>query len=154
MPMLFNDADGCFDRIPPVLGAMALQKIGLPASCAKAHTITQRNMSHHLKTAVGVSKGLIKYRPKEAQYYDRENNILALRGEIGGVCQGGGASPIIRSAVLLIMLQAYKKVCNGITLQDLAHSTRVIYWIISYVDDNTILRSFPNNVTTPEIFFL
>ena len=65
MSMLFNDADGCFDRIPPVLAAMALQKIGLPAPCTKAHTITQNNMSHHIKTAVGVSKGYIKYSPNE-----------------------------------------------------------------------------------------
>ena len=111
-------------------------------------------MSHYIKTATGVSRGLIKYCPSETKQYDCDNNILALPGEIGGVGQGGSAGPIIWSAVLLIMPQAYKKVCNGISLQDIAHSTRLIYWIMSYVDDNTILRSFPKNAITAVMIFL
>ena len=154
MAMIFNDADGCFDRIPTTLAAMALQKIGLPSLTAKAHTVTQMNMKHYIKIAPGVSSGYIKFKEEEHCMYDKNNNIISLRGPIGGVGQGGGASPIIWTAVLLIMLEAYKKVCQGTILYDITKAIKVIYWIISYVDDNTILRSFPSDTTTFEILFI
>ena len=154
MAMVFNHADGCFDRIPSILAAMALQKIGLSSQCAKAHALTQRNMKHYVKTATGVSSGYIQYSNEIGRYHDQEKNIVKLEGPIGGVGQGGGASPIIWTAVLLIMLEAYNKVCKGTTLQDITTATKVIYWIISYVDDNTILQSFPKNATTSEILFI
>ena len=152
--MIFNDADGCFDRIPPPLAAMALQKIGLPCQAAKTHTLTQRNMKHYLKIAPGISTGYIKYAEKVHTTYDKSNNVITLQGPIGGVGQGGGASPIIWTAVLLIMLEAYKKVCQGTVMYDVTKALKVIYWIISYVDDNTIVRSFPSDTTTYEILFI
>ena len=126
MAMVFNHADGCFDRIPSILAAMALQKIGLSSQCAKAHALTQRNMKHYVKTATGVSSGYIQYSNEIRRYHDQEKNIVKLEGPICGVGQGGGASPIIWTAVLLIMLEAYKKVCKGTTLQDITRATQVI----------------------------
>ena len=79
MSMLSNDSDGSFARIPPLLAAMALQKIGLPSQCAKAHTITQKYINHYIKTATGVSTGMIKYDKKEYKIYDTENNLVLLK---------------------------------------------------------------------------
>ena len=111
-------------------------------------------MKHYIKIAPGVSTGYIKFAEEEYCIYDKSNNIISLQGPIGGVGQGGGASPIIWTAVLLIMLEAYKKVYKGTTLYDVTKALKVIYWIISYVDDNTIIRSFPSETTTYEILFI
>ena len=59
--MLFNDVDGCYDRINPALADIALRRMGCPSSIAKAHTITQRKIKHYLKTATGISPGFIQY---------------------------------------------------------------------------------------------
>ena len=62
--LLFNDADGCYDRIPPNLAEIALRRLGCPISIAKAHTKAQRLMRHHVKTSTGVSEGYITYGKK------------------------------------------------------------------------------------------
>ena len=61
LALLFNDADGCYDRIPPTLAELALRRHGCPKSITKAHTRAQREMKHHVRTSNGVSEGYIKY---------------------------------------------------------------------------------------------
>ena len=73
-----------------------------------------------------------------------ESKVNKLVGPIGGVGQGGGGSPIIWLGVLMIMLDAYPQMSEGITIQHRTTGMRILYWIISYVDDNTILRNFQN----------
>lgn len=146
MALLFNDADGCYDRIPPNLGEIALRRIGCPKSIASTHTITQRRMKHYVKTAFGTSEGYIQYQEKIKRVL-REGigmmgMIIALLGPIGGVGQGGGASPIIWLAVLLIMIEAYKKMNTGTEITDRITLVKIIIWILSYVDDNSLLKSF------------
>ena len=68
--------------------------------------------------------------------------IVALIGPIGGVGQRGGASPIIWLAVLLIMLIAYKELHKGVSIHDRITALKIVLWILSYVDDNTILQGF------------
>ena len=115
--ILFNNADGCFDRIPPTLAQMALQRIGCPDPIAKMHTILQQQMKHYVKTAMGISKGFIKF-GKETQRIEGRGIILILLGLIGGIGQGGGGSPIIWMAVLMIMLAAYKINNEGTEMKD------------------------------------
>ena len=153
--MLFNDADGCYDRIPPNLADLALQRIGCPKSIARTHTITQRKMKHFVKTASGVSKGYIKFGEKKiTEMLEKCNNttitisiITTLIGPIGGVGQGGGASPIIWLAILLVMLLVYRKFHKGVEIIDRITLTILVFWILSYVDDNTIIQSFHNEAT-------
>ena len=104
-------------------------------------------MKHYIKIAAGISKGYIKY-SEDTKKVIISGIIMLLLGPIGGVGQGGGASPIIWLAVLLIMLEAYKKTNEGITIINLITRVKIAYWIISYVDDNTILKRFPRNTTT------
>ena len=144
--VLFNDADGCYDRIPPNLAEISLVRLGCPKSIARAHTIAQRCMKHYIKTATGVSEGYIKFdRVKKRKI--RNGVILVLTGLIGGVGQGGGASPIIWMAILIILLNAYKKTQVGATIVDCILNVAIPLWIISYVDDNSIVRHFPLDVT-------
>ena len=49
MAMIFNDADGCFDRIPPNLADIALQRLGCPNTISNTHTIIQRRIRLHME---------------------------------------------------------------------------------------------------------
>jgi len=103
-------------------------------------------MRHYVITAFGSSEGYIQYQEKLTRVLLKGigmmGMILALLGPIGGVSQGGGASPIIWLAVLLIMMEAYKQVNTGIEITDRITLVKIIIWILSYVDDNSLLKSF------------
>ena len=148
--LLFNDADGCYDRIPPTLTELALRRLGCPKSITKAHTRAQREMKHHVRTSNEVSERYIKY-GKSTKKIIKHGTIMVLTGLIGGVGQGGGASPIIWMVILIVLLKAYKKTQRGAIIFDAIVRTAVYMYIISYVDDNSIVRHFPNNDTGQDI---
>ena len=136
--------------VAPKLAELALRRLGCPSSIAKAHTEVQRKMRHYVKTAVGISEGYIKYdtTPKMTM----ENGIiLMILGLIGGIGQGGGSSPIIWLAVLMIMLMAYKVTQPGADMYDPVTKEKVTFWLTSYVDDNTIVRYFSRSTSMIEI---
>ena len=139
--ILFNDADGCFDQILPVLADIALRRVGTPTTVARAHTELQLKMKHYIKTAVEVSKGYIQYR-KDTRQKMQNGIILLLIGLIGGIGQGGGGSPIIWMVVLMIMMATYKESQSGAEMWDAVTCERIRCWIISYVDDNTLVQHF------------
>ena len=146
LALLFNDADGCFDRIPATLAELALLRVGCPRSITRAHTKIQQSMKHFVKTATGVSIGWIQY-GKENKKKVRNGTILLLMGLIGGIGQGGGASPLIWMSVLLIMMGAYKQTQLGARVIDCVTKSIILMWIISYVDDNSIVRTFDHTAT-------
>ena len=86
---------------------MAIHRIGCPQSKTSAHTQAQRKMKHHIKTAIGVSEGYIKY-GKQKMMQETNGVMMLLIELIGGIGQGGGGSPILWMAVLMILLAAYK----------------------------------------------
>ena len=144
--LLFNDAAGCYDRIPPALAEIALRRAGVPKSITKAHTEAQRRMKHHIKTVIGVSLGFIQYGNTKKRIV-KEGLITLLAGIIGGIGQGGGASPIIWLVILLIMLKVYKMTQEGATVVDSVEKEDIPLHIISYVDDNSIVRHFDSSET-------
>ena len=148
--VLFNDAAGCFDRVPPTLAEIALRRLGVPKSIASSHTKTQRSMKHYVKTVVGVSKGFIKFGLKEKKIM-LNGIIMTLIGLIGGIGQGGGASPIIWLSVLLIMMTVYKQTQMGASIVDCVNSEELKMHIISYVDDNSIVRHFNKNTSAAQM---
>ena len=150
MAMLFNDAEGCYDRIAPLLAEIAVRKIGCPKEIAKTNSITLKNMKHHIKTAAGISKGYIKYNEEEKTVIV-DGFITMIMGLVGGSGQGGGASPIIWLAILTIMLQVYKETNDGVDITNPETGLKTLYWILSYVDDNTIVKSFSKNTSIEEI---
>ena len=137
--MIFNDADGCYDCIPPASADIALMHLGCPKMVMRAHTVAQKRMKHFIKTGSGVSLGYIAY-SKIIQTMIMTGIIIIMTGPIGRVGQGGGASPIIWHAILLIMLEVYKQSNDGIKVSNRINLTSVMYWIIGYVDDNSIIR--------------
>ena len=87
--LLFNDAAGCYDRIPHKVAEIALLRVGCPRSITKMHTTVLRKMKHHLKTALGVSEGYFQYDKKEKRLME-DGVLIFISGIIGGVGQGGG----------------------------------------------------------------
>ena len=77
--------------------------------------------------------------------------VKLLTGPIGGVGQGGGVSPIIWLAILLILLTAYKKTNRGTEVRNIITGAVIVYWILSYVDDNTIVQHFEHDASINDI---
>ena len=111
---------------------------------------TQKKMKHRIRIAVGISEGVIKF--AETQMTLKEGKkIISIQGKTGGIGQGGGAGPLCWIAVIDVMLEAYRKLCPGATANDPMMLYTICYWLISYVDDNTIVVGFKDSTSTDEI---
>ena len=157
MIVIFNDAAGCYDRIRPNQAEICSRRVGCPISLAKTHTRIQTEMTHHIKTASGISKGTIKSEVKpsnEEKTVERTINdeVINFSGNIGGVGQGGGASPIEWLVILLVLLNAFKAFSEGAKLIDPEGLFGGIIPMISFVDDNSITLSISNLDTIDEVF--
>ena len=150
---LFNDAEGCYDRIPANLADICMQRIGCPSSIAHCHTEVQKNMKHYIRIAAGISLGYIAFlcTEKTEETHNNKGNIISIKGKTGGIGQGGGGGPIAWIAVIQVMLLAYSSLCEGVTIEDCLRWTLISIYVVSYVDDNTLLRSFPSTATTTDI---
>ena len=139
--ILFNDAIGCYDRIVPTLCEIAMRARGCPKGIAQCHTKTQKGMIHRIRIATGISEGIIKFSLTNLQIVV-DKTILCIQGKTGGIGQGGGAGPLAWIAVIDVMLEAYRKLNKGVEALDPLQLYSIFYWLISYVDDNTIVVSF------------
>ncbi len=148
---MFNDAAGCYDRIRPSLSSICMRRVGCPQSIAQCHTITQRQMIHTVKTSRGVSGGYIQWGPSQTIVEKKDALPMILSGNIGGIGQGGGGSPVGWLAVLLVMISTYRTFVSGITMNDPRGISRLVLLIISYVDDNTLVQQFYHTQTMSSI---
>ena len=140
---MFNDAAGCYDHIRPNMAAYAMQRMGCPASIATTHTLAQRGMIHRIKTAMGVSRGTISWAPQMLSSIVLAG-ISYYFGNIGGIGQGGGANPVGWFVILLIMIRSYCHYSLGATILDPTGDNTFDLHVVSYVDDNSLLRSVPS----------
>jgi hypothetical protein len=148
--ILFNDAIGCYDRIIPTLCELAMRARGCPKGIAQCHTITQKNMIHRIRIATGISEGTIKFALTNLTEVVGKT-IIKIQGKTGGIGQGGGAGPLSWIAVIDIMLEAYRKLRPGAEALDPVKLYSLCYWLISYVDDNTIVVGFKDNTSQRRI---
>jgi hypothetical protein len=151
MASLFYDAAGCYDQIHSLLSYLCMVRVGCPHGVAKCHSLTQREMVHYVKTSNRPSTNNIKWGPFQTLTTTIDKGIHTTMGNIGGIGQGGGASPIGWLAILLVMIQTYSKYTSGITLADPLGIYSLILFLISYVDDNTLVQTFDSNTTMPSI---
>jgi hypothetical protein len=151
MASLFNDAAGCYDRIRSLLSYLCMVRVGCPHGIVKCHSLTQREMVHHVKTSYGPSTNNIQWGPSQTLYTTAQNRVYSTKGNIGGIGQGGGASPVSWLTVLLVMIQTYSKYTSGITLADPLGMYLLALFIISYVDDNTLVQRFDQEQDMPSI---
>ena len=68
-------------------------------------------------------------------------------GKTGGIGQGGGAGPLSWIAIIEVMLEAYRNIFPGAIALDPMMLYTMCYWLISYVDDNTIVAGFKDGTT-------
>ena len=144
--IIFNDAIGCYDRIVPTISELAMRARGCPRGIAQCHTITQKKMEHRIRIATGVSEGIIKFSETERTVM-KGKSIVSIQGKTGGIGQGGGAGPLAWLAIIDVMLEAYRKLRPGAPVIDPLMLYSMCYWMISYVDDNTIVTGFSSDTS-------
>jgi hypothetical protein len=108
-------------------------------------------MIHRVKTNKGVSKGTISWSKNQNIQFTRTNGVDHIDGNIGGIGQGGGGSPVGWLVVLLVMIATYSAFASGIIMADPQSLLTLTIHIISYVDDNTLVQSFDDNSSMGEI---
>jgi hypothetical protein len=148
---MFNDAAGCYDRIQPLLSSICMQRIGCPEPVSRCHTVTQRKMIHRVKTSKGISPGTISWSLHQSFQTKMIDGVEHTHGNIGGIEQGGGGSPVGWLAVLLVMITTYSFFASGIAMSDPQSLLCLTTYIISYVDDNTLVQSFGSRSSTKDI---
>lgn len=79
------------------------------------------------------------------------NDTKILSRNIGGIGQGGGGSPVGWLAVLIVMIEIYSTFVSGINMLDPRRMHQLLLYIISYVDDNTLVQQFYNTQTMMSI---
>ena len=149
--MMFNDAAGCFDRIPLVLAELAAVGSGCERSVMRCHTLTQQNMKHYVRTAAGVSNGYIKFNLQMIVTVIA-TGMTIFQGIIGGIGQGGGGGPILWLMISVILIRALRKLCTGAEMNHVLGWFRYMLWLVSYVDDNTLVKTFALGTTSTAVF--
>ena len=153
--VVFNDAEGCYDRVRPNHSEICSLCLGCSKNIMKTHTATQNEMKHHVKTATGTSRGYIKWEniDEDVDIVKKViDEISVYTGNIGGIGQGGGSSPVEWLAVLLIMIRTYRKFASGATVIDPTGMYSFVMAILSYVDDNSLVKSLESNQKAKKIF--
>ena len=154
MVVIFNDAAGCYDRIRPNQAELCSRRVKCSTSLVKTHTRLQMKMIHKIKTAAGISPGRIQHSTNEATGIQlvHDHNESVRSGNIGGVGQGGGASPVEWLILLLVLMRAYEKFASGASLTDPDGKYSGVIPIISFVDDNSLTSSVPKEMSIIEVF--
>ena len=83
---------------------------------------------------------------------DANDGSSIRKGNIGGIGQGGGASPIEWLMLLMVMLTTFKMLARGGKIQDPNDETTSIIPMVSFLDDTTIAHTAESNETSEEIF--
>ena len=111
-------------------------------------------MTHYVKTSAGISKGNIKHEDTEddAMNVTQYDDYTTCSGNIGGVGQGGGASPIEWLVLLITLMNVFMDFSDGAKLVDPEGLFGGIIPVISFVDDNSITSDISNDLTTEETF--
>jgi hypothetical protein len=108
-------------------------------------------MIHKVKTSAGVSQGNISWGPFQTLQTMCTGGINSITRNIGGIGQGGRGSPIGWLSVLLVMIITYSQFVSGVTMSDPLSLIQMVIYIISYVDDNTLVQEFPRDQSMKSI---
>jgi hypothetical protein len=115
---------------------------GCPHGVSLCHSLTQREMKHYVKTSRGISHGNIQWSPSISNFTTTTNGTATIHGNIGGIGQGGRGSPVGWLAVLIVMIQTYSMFATGVPMTDPLQIYKLTLFLISYVDDNTLVQRF------------
>lgn len=109
--IMFNDADGCYNHMPPELRTIAIQRLGCPRLVAYYHSCTSTHMVHIILTFHGISSSTIY-------------NSLSL--QLGGACQGSAGSGVSWHCHMEPLLQALTLFSPGFQFNDTTNRIQFI----------------------------
>jgi hypothetical protein len=121
------DAKSCYDRIPPPLACICLRRQGLPQNIIDASFNSIKDMTHHIRTAYGISQ----------VSYERDDDSY-----MHGILQGNGAGPciwVMLSSPILDMLAEHG---NGAVL-NLPEGQTIKVVAFAFVDDIDLIQKLP-----------
>ena len=98
-------------------------------------------MEHRIRTSAGVSEGCIRFAEQQLEVKVNGHTEF-IQGRTGGIGQGGGGGPMAWISVIAVMIEAYRKLSKGAEAKDVLNLHTIMYWIVSYVDDNTLVTTF------------
>ena len=153
--VVFNDAAGCYDRIRPNQAELCRRRLGGNVNVLRTRTKIQNNMKHYVRTSVGVSKSYIEWGETEEDEEittRKEDDVTIINGNLGGEGQGGGASPIMWLVVLIVMINTFNVFTQGAVVTDPLTMKELAISVLSYVDDNSIVKSLESNIPVEESF--
>ena len=126
------DAAGCFDRIVGLLNSLIGQSNGLTQATASCQAEVLHKMKHYVKTKRGVSHN----------YIQRSETLL-----LEGNGQGNAGSVPGWHGHNELLCEVYSALIEGCEIQNPDRTIDFIQWLLSFVDDNKMLTSYPHNVT-------
>ena len=128
------DATGCFDRITGILNSLIGQSNGLTqATTASCQAEVLHNMKHFIKCKRGVSHKYIK----------RTDELL-----LEGNGQGNAGSVPGWHGHNELLCAVYSALIEGCKIANPDGTIEFIQWLLSFVDDNKMLTSYPPNAST------
>ena len=151
----FNDAAGCYDCIRQNLASICAIRLGCAILLMLCHCTTQLLMKHYVRSAAGISKGYMRWSDCPSHpisFIDDKVAAECFLGNFGGVGQGGGGSPVLWLSVMLPMLITYKAHAEGATIQDPLEYVALTLWVLSYVDDNTLVRTYSHDTQAQDLW--
>ena len=125
-----NDAKACYDRIVHSIASISMQRVGMPIEPIISMLQTLQDMTHHLKTAHGISN--LTYGSS------RVNNK-----PVQGSGQGNGASPTIWTLISSPLLFMMKKLGFGASFSTPLTQESITFAGCSFVDDTDLLLTDP-----------
>ena len=121
------DAKSCYDRIPPPLACLCLRRQGLPQNIIDSSFNSIKDMTHHIRTAYGISNDT----------YERDEDSF-----IHGILQGNGAGPCIWVMLSSPILDMLSHTGNGAVL-NLGNGETVKVVAFAFVDDIDLIQKLP-----------
>ena len=156
MIVVFNNAAGCYNQIGPNQAEICARKlVGCATNILKTRTHLQNQMTHFIQISNGTSKSRIAWGHEgigKSTVIKHQQGVQLISGNLGGEGQGGGASPVMWLMILIVMINTFNTFTQGVILRDPLHSRKLVITILSYVDNNSTLKSLELNKTNPEIF--
>ena len=127
------DATGCFDHIVGLLNSLIGQSNGLTQATASCQAEVLHNMKNYVKTKRGVSHN---------SFIQRSETLL-----LEGNGQGNAGSVPGWHGHNELLCEVYSALIKGCEIQNPDRTIDFIQWLLSFVDDNKMLTSYPHNVT-------
>ena len=131
MGLVDIDAAGCFDRLTGLLNSLIGQSNGLTQATASCQAEVLHNMKHYVKTRRGISQQCIQ----------RSDDLL-----LEGNGQGNAASVPGWHGHNELLCKVYSKLIEGCRIRNPDGTIEFIQWLLSFVDDNKMLTSYPPTV--------